>query len=137
MVERALDDCNLVFMNDANGSLIEPELPRALKRKIKFARQCLKAIPELSAFQLEGVLLLDEVSRLIQLRHTLVHGTIQNFRKEGTVFIFEMLDTLKRAQKRSLWEVEKAALISAGQDCLQLADRLDDFAQRITRAFVK
>ena len=136
MAERAVDECNLVFFQDAGGSQIEPELPRMLKRKIGFARRCLKNLPSLSTFEIIGIPLLDEMSRISTLRHTVVHGTIINYDKDGTVFYFEMLDTLKMGHARKTHAVPRQTLLTVGQECLELADRLDAFAQSIVRAFM-
>jgi hypothetical protein len=69
------DHGNYTLYHDYGGEAIESEFPRtALSLKLRFFRKCLRKIPELAEARERGVELADEVERLSDERHWLIHG---------------------------------------------------------------
>jgi hypothetical protein len=63
-------------IHDIGGKNIEPEMPWALVRKIKYIRKCFQRIDALAEFQALGLPLLNRITDASDARHDIIHGSI-------------------------------------------------------------
>lgn len=76
--EQALDMAvNLIYRGFGGKDIADtPEIPRPLKRKIKFIRRCLNQLEGLMQFKEAGLALMTKFGDLSEERHNYVHGAI-------------------------------------------------------------
>lgn len=77
-LEFGLDCIVEIIHHGFGGKMIEPEIPRALQRKITYLRAAFKNLPfELPQDALQGYLnLFDQIQTAAQTRHDIIHGII-------------------------------------------------------------
>lgn len=70
-------DCMVEFLYYAcDGKAVEPEIPRALQRKITFLRAIFKTIPIGEEATQDYLSLLDRIQTAAQDRHDIIHGVV-------------------------------------------------------------
>jgi len=75
-VELGIDGLVLFFYRSGDGARLEPEMPRALKRKIAFLRKAIKSMP-LGDDAFKGYdRLFSRIQQASELRHDIIHGAI-------------------------------------------------------------
>ena len=78
-LELVLDTDVQLIRKHYGGKQIEPEVPRGLKPTVKFLRKCFTHLDSLQVFKSPMLQLLDEVDRLSERRHLVVHGAAVGF----------------------------------------------------------
>jgi hypothetical protein len=77
-LETGLDMAMAVIHHQLGGSgAIEPMMPYALQRKIRYLRKAFTKIPELAQWKDEFLAIADEITAASDKRHDLIHGYVQ------------------------------------------------------------
>lgn len=122
-MEGTLDLINRMLFYHAGGQELEDRLPLALDRKLTFMRLCHRDLPQLEAIRASGLHLVDEVHRLKQQRHDIIHGDAQTMPISNLDLVI-----LKRVKKDKTAIVEHRRTID-GRDLSLLIDRVLDLLQ--------
>jgi hypothetical protein len=75
-IEGGLDYAIKIIHLSAGGDTIEPEIPWALQRKLRYLRKCAKKLAPLQAFQKEAESLAAKIETASVLRHDILHGFV-------------------------------------------------------------
>ncbi len=134
-VEVSLDQWVAVVYQGVGGKQIEQEIPRGLKRKIKFLRRCFKSIPALEPFAEEATNLLSRAKKLSSIRHTIVHGYLSKYDPHTQTVTFVKLDARKDIQRVNETPLTIAQLLDAGRECLNLSTDSARLAKRLAERF--
>jgi hypothetical protein len=78
-VEMPLDFFTGLLFARAGGSTIEKEMPRPFSSKIKFCRKGFAQLEPVKVYNETATLILNEMVRLSDERHRLIHGLVDNF----------------------------------------------------------
>jgi hypothetical protein len=101
-VESGLDFAILIIYGRLGGDKIEPEMPRALQRKITYLRKAVNRMDQLAPFRPTFPSLADRIAEASEQRHDIVHGyAITHFEEGLTEVKFGRLlqGTFPREQK--------------------------------------
>jgi len=91
-IDVAMSSCVREIYHGAGGRSIEPQIPRAWKRRVVFIRKCLNKIDALREFKQEEEFVLNRLERVATLRDFLCHGAITSFPKdENDIFVLRKL----------------------------------------------
>lgn len=114
-------DCIVEIMHYGfGGKDVEPEIPRALQRKIRYLRTMIKQIP-LPADAAQGFQnLFDQIEAAAQIRHNVIHGIIiEQAERSGEATMVRAIRRKGGVSKRQFKMTTKDILRAAGQaQCL-------------------
>jgi hypothetical protein len=74
LLEAGLDYSIIMLHKELGGDKIEPEMPWALKRKLKYIRKCFNRIDGLTQDRETVAKLLDNIDTASEARHDIIHG---------------------------------------------------------------
>jgi hypothetical protein len=94
LTEMAFDGLVLTLFKLHQGAKLDKEIPRALKRKVDFARRCFNQVPSLAPFATDAHYIIDAVYKAGNERHTLVHGVVSNLSEFQATGKFSLLRTI-------------------------------------------
>lgn len=137
-LEAGLDFIATIVHQPLGGDQIEPELPRALQRKLDYLRKAFQRLAPLAPYQQRAVDLVANIIAASETRHDLIHGCLVS-RPVGQTVEAEMF--------RLLWEKthyrEKTLTIGTG-DIIAASNRVRDLAYQaliladaMVKAFLK
>ena len=135
-VENSLDQWVAIIYQGVGGKQIEREIPRALKRKIKFLRRCFKNIALLEPFAEEAIELLGQAKDVSDIRHIVVHGYISKYDSNTQTVTFVKLDARKDIHRINETPLTFDQLLEAGGKCLDLSLNCAKLTKRFTNTFV-
>jgi hypothetical protein len=89
-VEHSIDGLVMVLFQRVEGAaaLNKNRHPTNAKEEIEFLRACLKELPPLSPFKQRMTFFLDEIGKIADLRHAIVHGHLKNATLETEDLVF-------------------------------------------------
>ena len=95
LLEAQLEVCVNLTFNDHDGRTLAEsnQIPRELKRKLRFLRLCFSRLPGLSAHSLEAKKLFDEIGNCSDDRHFVLHGALSSYDKDAMTVTFHRLDS--------------------------------------------
>jgi hypothetical protein len=132
-LETAIDHMVFASHTWAGGNEIEPEMPWAIDRKIKFLRKSFKRLPGFQPFAVEGEMILNDAKKASDNRHDIIHGVITDHPEDAT--IVKMVRLMREKSGRSFKEyhvstggIEREAVDTnlLGNHALKLARRIVD-----------
>lgn len=123
-VERMIDLSITKIYHTTAGRDIEPELPRAIKRKIKYLKCAFRTIPDLDALAKGFRPLLSDAQTLANIRHVVAHGAVLDFDAKTETVTFNMLDAKGHFHTERPEKLSYQELLKAGRECANLAEKL-------------
>jgi hypothetical protein len=94
IVEQQIDIWVNVAFIDGGGDIFRKnkDIPRSLRQKLVFLRDCFKRLPAFSTFATEGLLLVRNITDLSGERHRLVHGALARPEPENGAYHFDIVE---------------------------------------------
>jgi hypothetical protein len=91
LMEQQLDSWVSIFANNCGGTLYLKGngVPKALKRKARFIKRCLRELPELAELRAEGAALLSRILSASNKRHDIIHGAISELEPDPVTGAFK------------------------------------------------
>lgn len=110
-------DCMVDISHNAfGGNKIDPEMPRALKRKITYLRAIFKQLP-IPPESIKGYhALLDQIETAAEVRHDIIHGAITKYiERSGEAEMVRIIRHKKGVEKKRFKKTTGDILKDAGQ----------------------
>lgn len=140
-LEVGLDSMVRIIYYGFKGSKIEAEVPRNLKRKIRFLRAAFKTLP-IGKTAIDGYLnFLDRVQSAAETRHDIIHGVvIEQVEGSGEATLIRMIKGRNGAVKEKKRKFTTRAILQAALEAQRLgglilsaANQLYNFINSLTQ----
>lgn len=121
------------------GDQIEPEMPRALRRRLRYLRAAFNSIPELVDLRTGFLTLAAAIEDASETRHDIIHGVIRNRVVNGGVFTVEMVRLLRasNAFEQKPFSVTTVDVLKAAVIADNLADQSIDIGLEVATCWLK
>jgi hypothetical protein len=137
-LEMALDSCNLIFYRSCSGrERIDEHLPRSLKPKLRFFRDCLNKLPVLADYKIDGIKLADRISAMKRDRHDSVHSFILDWNPETKAIARSIVEIDKNVAKFRDHTVTIPQMHAWATETGEMALDLLNFTQSLLRGIVE
>ena len=137
-VEIALDHWITIIFRSAGGKHVEREMPKALSRKLKFLRRCIRRIDALAPYSEQALRYMTRAGELAKTRQFVIHGVLTNFDENHMLIGFVKIDSAPDKTQRIISEliIPVQDLLNQGVECMDLASDMFDLAHRFGERFI-
>lgn len=133
-MEISLDRCVYTLFVRYGGRALDPQIPRALKRKLEFATRCFQRIDTLGPVAERGKALMKKISDASDDRHWCIHGGLTQFAADGTVHLARPVYEKERLTVGQR-QVPVAVLLERSRDFRALATEVHTFGNLLSAPF--
>ena len=133
MAESAINAIIAIIYQSAGGKHINPIIPVAFKRKMKFLRLCFKNVDALRRN------ILQKASDITFIRNAVIHGAVSDFKPESGKYTFTKLDVVDNSTFHQANSVitKLSDLRGATIDAQNITAAAQAFSNRLMDAFVR
>lgn len=82
-LELGLDICALAVHRYHREARTDPELPRALGRKLRYLRKAFETLPEMASARESFLKVMDDIEKSAEVRHDMIHGIVNEVLPDG------------------------------------------------------
>jgi hypothetical protein len=136
LLEFSMDTVIATIFHEAGGKDVEKKLPLHLADKLSFLKRSLE-LPALARYSARGRELLDDVERLKDTRHHIIHGYFSAYSEAGHIITFVRLSLEEDKRMHIVHERGYTAvqLLARGKEAGDIAHRFKNFCLELIKEF--
>ena len=135
ILESTLDGLITIIHHRVGGKTIEPDMPWALKRKLKYIRKCFSRLKPLEPFAAPIPALVDEILTASEMRQNIIHGVATDHPEGATTLKMTRLVRGGEFYEQHRFEVSAVEILLAAVEANKLCGRAFSVAKGLIAAF--
>jgi len=131
LAEQSLDMIVAIIFHDFGGNKIKNKLPKMLKPKIDYLRECFNKISDISEHKEAGNEILNVFENLSERRHEIIHGAVSTTASNNGAYAFAKLDIINGYHQVREFDFDIKQLPKLSEDLVSLGSNTTKLANQL------